>query len=123
LAPVLGMRKIVQRIGIAGARALMLSGAEFDAGHAVRLGLVSYSVAPRDLDKVVENAIDEYLECAPETLASTKQLLAQFHGSNERQAERSLAARVIGGAEANEGIAAFSEDRLPYWDPRHARGK
>jgi methylglutaconyl-CoA hydratase len=119
LAPAIGMSRVVKRIGLGAARELMLGGGAFDAPHALRIGMVNYCVAPRDLDKVVENAIDEYLECAPEAVAATKHLLLADRQDNQAELEEHLAARILGGAEAQEGLDAFAADRIPSWDPRH----
>jgi isohexenylglutaconyl-CoA hydratase len=110
---------VVQRIGFAHARRLMLTGARLTAEVAERLGLVHAVYADAEL---LEAGLTETLtairRCAPGANARTKRLLFAQR-QLEAAAALDLAAQVFAEAavseEAHEGRSAFLEKRPPRW--------
>lgn len=110
---------VVKRIGLTAARALCLTGAQFDGVEAQRLGLVHDSAdSVEALDARLDTRLAEVLRCAPAANAMTKAILLNV-GLQEMDALLDDAARqfatAVRGPEAPEGIAAFMQKRAPRW--------
>jgi isohexenylglutaconyl-CoA hydratase len=112
---------LVERVGIAEARRLAVTGARLGAAEALRLGLV-HEVAPDDaLDAALARVLADILACAPGAVAATKALLAKarFQPPATLVAE---AARVFSraalGTEGAEGTLAFLQRRKANWVPQ-----
>lgn len=114
---------VVDRLGIATARRLLVTGARFDGDTAAGLGLldgVANDVA--ELERLEDSVCDSVLRCAPGAIASTKQLLMQLSDTDRADIPRLAAenfATAMQSPEGLEGIAGFLEKRKPYWDPEH----
>jgi methylglutaconyl-CoA hydratase len=85
------------------------------------MGLVHQVCAPGMLDQAAGPMLEALLTCAPEAVGKTKELIEE---AILRDGEASFAdamAREAAGRrhlpEAAEGIASFSEKRLPSWYP------
>ncbi|HTV71495.1 MAG TPA: enoyl-CoA hydratase-related protein [Rhizobiaceae bacterium] len=110
---------IVERIGTATARRIMLTAARLDAEAAQKLGLADQIVPNGAAFDAAEKAIRaEVIRCAPDANALTKSLVLQtlfLPGSSmiDFAAERFATAML--GDEAKEGISAFVEKRKPKW--------
>jgi isohexenylglutaconyl-CoA hydratase len=111
---------VVQRIGLAAARRLGVTGVRIDGAEALAIGIASFLV--RDgaaLDTAVRETCNQILKCAPEAVAATKRLLLRAAGPSSiaellDEAAASFAASVR-GSEGREGTAAFVEKRKPSW--------
>jgi len=100
------------------ARRYYLTGETFGASVAARLGLVTSACAGDELDGVVAGLVAQIRETSPQGAAETKLLLnaprrARLDAAGPEMAE--LSARLFGSEEAQEGIRAFLEKRLPAW--------
>ncbi|THD53368.1 MAG: enoyl-CoA hydratase/isomerase family protein [Phenylobacterium sp.] len=111
---------VVAAIGPRAARGLFASGQVFDAGQALRLGLIGEVVADgAALDAAQARISAEIFACAPGAVADAKQLVADVQGHPidevmmRETARRIAAARV--GPEGQEGVRAFLERRKPSW--------
>jgi methylglutaconyl-CoA hydratase len=111
---------VVAAIGPRTARGLFATGQVFDAGHALRIGLVSEVVADTAaLDDAKARIAADILACAPGAVADAKRLVVDVtgeeidHGLMEETARRIASARV--GPEGQEGVRAFLERRKPDW--------
>lgn len=95
-----------------------MSARVFDAEEAVRLNLLSRSVAPDELDAAVAAEVLPYLSCAPGAVAEAKALMRDLAGrvtpAQVDMAIDALAARWQSD-EAREGVGAFFEKRTPSW--------
>lgn len=110
---------VVQRIGPSAARRIMLTGARFDATEAHRFGLVDELAADADDLTAREAAIRAaVMRCAPGANAETKKLVLAATRL-DRDAMMDMAAdsfaRCLMGPEGKDGIAAFLENRKPFW--------
>ena len=107
---------LVLQVGDKRARDLLLTGRLFDAGEALRMGLVSEMVAAEELQRRVGTLAETLARNSPSSLAMTKRLLAN---QNRSWLDGALALALEANAEArqtadfHEGVAAFLEKRTP----------
>ncbi len=107
--------------GSAVAAELLLTGRTFGSAEAAAMGVASRVVpAAEVLDVAVVIAADIATNVAPMSAALSKRLLwdalARGYGPREVAAlETELHGRVLGGADAREGVAAFLDRRAPRW--------
>ncbi|MCC5954936.1 MAG: crotonase/enoyl-CoA hydratase family protein [Natronohydrobacter sp.] len=109
---------VLARMGEAMARRVFMSGRRFDAGEAVRLGLLARAVTADALDDAVEAEVAPYLSCAPGAVARAKALALHLGaGIGEGGVRHSIAELVAcwEGEEAQEGVEAFFTRRKPRW--------
>jgi methylglutaconyl-CoA hydratase len=118
LVAALVMSFLVRRVRESDARELLLLAEPMNTRRALEIGLVN-RVAP--VDEIINEAIvlaGQVARGAPQAIAHTKQLLDSLccrpvYEELERAREAHAEARATG--EAQEGIAAFREKRLPRW--------
>jgi methylglutaconyl-CoA hydratase len=101
---------VLPRIGSGAARRYFLTGERFDAGTALRIGLV-HEVAP-DLDGAVERIVEELSSSGPAAVRVAKQLIREPPGGEEAA---HLAARLRTGEEGQAGLRAFLAKQPPPW--------
>lgn len=107
--------------GVAVAADLLLTGRTFDGAEAVATGIASRAVpAGAVLDEALRVARDIAENVAPMSAALSKRLLwdTVIKGYPPRRVadlETDLHRRVMGHADAREGVEAFLERRTPTW--------
>lgn len=109
---------VIRRLGDRHARELMLTGERFDAGMALRVGLVHHVALPDELDAKVNERVAQLLEGAPHAQRRIKTLLELWGDAaweEYRAAQPRTLAEVRSGDEAKDGLAAFFEKRKPKW--------
>ncbi len=110
---------VLARIGDGHARALFMTGERFDAGRALRMGLVHEVVADEAaLDARVEAVLGELLTSGPRAVREAKALVRARRSLGHADfAARALdaAARQRVSAEGQEGLGAFLDKRRPSW--------
>jgi methylglutaconyl-CoA hydratase len=105
----------------------MLSGEEFDAAEAFRIGLVHDIREAEDLNSTVGRMLAQLYAGGPNALAAVKRLIPEVAASRlddalaEKTAERLADVRAT--AEAQEGLSAFLEKRKARWTEPAARAK
>jgi methylglutaconyl-CoA hydratase len=103
-------------------RRYLISGERFDAEEAFRIGLVHELCDASVTDVALAKAIDSLLEAAPLAASTAKQeLQARTREliNDELLGELQAAfRRSFESAEAQEGRAAFRQNRKPYWVPK-----
>lgn len=111
---------VADRIGLAHALELLLTGDLVDAGRAVELGLINTAVpAPEVLDTALSYA-ERIAANAPLGVAAAKEL-ARLGITDRAAADRRLGElrrSVFGSADAREGALAFAQKRAPRWQGR-----
>jgi methylglutaconyl-CoA hydratase len=98
------------KIGASAARRYFVTGERFDAGTAVRIGLVHE--AAEDLDAAVERVVAELRSAGPEAARHAKKLVLELPdalGTERRIAQRRTS------EEGQEGLRAFLEKRSPNY--------
>lgn len=109
---------VLQKIGVAKARALFLSGERFDGREAERIGLVHRAVPAAELDAAVQRTVGELLTAGPMAVASAKELIRRVAALSLEEAipvTSEWIATLRATPEAREGMAAFLEKRKPGW--------
>ena len=108
-------------VGGAVAADLLLTGRTFDGAEAAAMGIASRSLpASQVLDHAMTVARDIAVNVAPMSAALSKRLLwdTLIGGYRPRDVavlETELHRRVMGTADAREGVVAFLEHRTPRW--------
>jgi len=95
-----------------------LSGATFDGAEAARSGLATQAVPAGALDAALVSVVAEFTKASPQGLRETKRLLNRQllqRIDDEGDELVALSARLFASTEAQEGMRAFRERRLPSW--------
>ncbi len=106
------------KLGLAKGMELFLTGDTFDAGEAVRLGLLNAAVPSDQLDDCIDRYAASILKGAPGALAGCKRLVREVPGMGLDPAfelTSKWSAEYFASEEAREGMAAFRETRPPRW--------
>jgi enoyl-CoA hydratase/carnithine racemase len=107
--------------GGAVAAEILLTGRTFDGAEAVAMGIATRALPNGEvLDRAMAVARDIAVNVAPMSAALSKRLLwdTLIRGYTPRQVaelETELHHRVMGGADAREGVEAFLQRRAPRW--------
>jgi methylglutaconyl-CoA hydratase len=110
---------MVNAIGLRHTRRYALTGEQFDAREAERIGLIHAVVAEHEMEATLTRVLDAIFLGGPAAIAATKR---SFLGANGLLLdERQMATLSHEGwiqrhsAEGHEGTTAFSEKRKPAW--------
>lgn len=110
---------VVQKLGFATARRLMLTAARFDGAEARMLGFADFvAEGPAALEAIEMKIRSQVLKCAPGAIADTKALILALPRLDREQTVQAAAENFAGrmlSDEAREGIASFVEKRKPRW--------
>ncbi len=110
---------VVAAIGERHARRYFVSGEEFDAAEARRIGLLHEVVENDDLDATVRRMLADLQRGGPRAIVAAKQQVGRVVRRAISDAVIEDTARAIADirstAEAREGLSAFLEKRAPRW--------
>jgi isohexenylglutaconyl-CoA hydratase len=110
---------VINRIGLATARRLALSGAHFDGAVAAAVGLSDHHCeSAEQAAGTLQRLLADIGRCGPYANAVTKALLFEVAGSGRDDVIRRAAdafTACLRSDEGREGIAAFLEKRRPAW--------
>lgn len=117
LAPAVISPYVVRKVGRSFARAVFVTGEQFGADRALAAGLVHQVVGTADLDEAVGVVVGRCLRAGPQAVALAKRLpdLALRPLDEATAATPALLAALRVGDEAQEGMQAFLDRRLPSW--------
>src|SRR5579872_1259057 len=101
-------------VGVAVARALLLSARRFDAAEAKQMGLISRVVPHDELRDAAVRAAKEVLQTPPDARVHVKRMLNERYGLIDYQ---TMFWALAESDEPREGMAAFMEKRRPEWVP------
>jgi len=113
-----GTKRLLQRIGNARARELVLTGRVIDADEALRLGIVNRVVEPEKLREAALATAEELNRAGPNAVRKAKKLLDDcmetvWDSVIEREAQ--AFGSLFAHPQTIEGLAAFVEKRKPAW--------
>jgi enoyl-CoA hydratase len=95
-----------------------LTAETFGAKEAAEIGLITEAVSSGNMDDLVVRFAEQICETSPQGAAQTKLLLTgprRRRMAADSQDLAALSARLFASDEAQEGIHAFLERRLPAW--------
>ena len=111
-----GTQRLPRNVGRKAALELILSGRQFDAAEAARLGLINRVVPASDVLEAALALASDLTSMPPLTVAAA---LTAVHRGMDASIDDGLAieeaafARIVPTHDANEGVAAFVEKRQP----------
>jgi enoyl-CoA hydratase/carnithine racemase len=119
LVPLAGTSKrLVDKVGLAWAKRILLGGEELDAELACRIGLVEELVDPGFAKIVGLSLASKVAHQGAQAVAATRELLrgaGEATLAQQGQREREVFLRLATGEEAREGLAAAEAGRAPAW--------
>ena len=119
ISPAQIARFVMQKLGYAKGRRLMLTAARFDGAEAGNLGLADFVAADvASLEAHEVKVRRDVLKCAPGAIAATKELILELPyiepDSVADVAGRNFTKRLKSD-EGKEGVSSFLEKRAPNW--------
>lgn len=112
------LRHLIDAVGQAAAREILMTAATFTGEEAKGLGLVTRVAAPEALDEVAGAFIDRLAGNAPLSMAATKRTIAELlklPGEQDLAAAEAAIERCLTSADATEGRDAFMQKRKPVF--------
>jgi enoyl-CoA hydratase/carnithine racemase len=114
--PMDGVLALMQTVGAANAREILLSARLFDAPEALAMGLVHKLAAPEELEDFVRQYAGQMAQNAPLTMAAAKVGIREAlkdSADRDRKLVEEMVARCFNSADYREGVRAFGEKRRP----------
>ena len=106
---------VINRLGFAQARKLMLLGSLFDGQEAFEIGMADYLAHTEEEFSEFLTVIQKQVRnCAPNAVAVTKDILSVNHANNSIRAADYFSECIV-HEEGREGFTSFFEKRKPYW--------
>ena len=111
-----GVERIVGLVGPAAAAEIFFTARRYDAGEALRIGLVNQVVPKADLERFTADYVAAIAANAPLTLRAAKRAIAAVQADPAERdvpAVQRLIAACFESADYAEGVRAFLEKRAP----------
>ena len=106
---------VLNRMGFAKARKMLLLGSLISGKEAYEIGLADYLVNNEsEINDVISKIKKEVQKCAPNAIAITKEILSNDDLINSERAAELFSSCIV-SEEGREGLASFFEKRKPYW--------
>ncbi|HSS04831.1 MAG TPA: enoyl-CoA hydratase-related protein [Solirubrobacterales bacterium] len=118
-----GLRKFLDALGLARTKELFLTGRNFSAERAERIGLVHEVVEDEAFDAAAVELAAEIAANAPLSMRGNKRAIEVLNANpvlSEQQEGALIALResCFASKDLHEGIQAFAEKRKPHWEGR-----
>jgi crotonobetainyl-CoA hydratase len=116
-----GVARVCQRIGVAPALELVLTGDPIDARRAYELGLINRVVPRAELLETAIALAERIAENAPLAVQRSKKLARDIIGATENETwklNNEARISIMSTEDAREGPRAFAEKRPPVWKGR-----
>jgi enoyl-CoA hydratase/carnithine racemase len=114
IAPLPDTLRIVQLVGPAKAKWLLMTGRLIEAPEALAIGLIDQVVEPEELTNAVEDLAMTLAENAPLTLKATKQMIESLTGpSSDVRRGADWYREIFRSRDFQEGLDAFFAKRKP----------
>lgn len=114
IAPLPDTLRLIQLIGPANTKMLLMTGSLIDAPRAQEIGLIDQVVEPENLDAAVEGFAGVLASNAPLTLKATKRMVEQFTApSSDVLAGAAWYQEIFRSKDFKEGLDAFLTKRKP----------
>ena len=114
---------VINRLGYATARKMMLLGASINGKEAMAIGIADYLASDADnLEEILGDIKSQVFKCSPNAIAITKQVLTMNEYLDPEKAA-DLFSDCIVSDEGKEGFNSFFEKRNPYWVPDKQKKK
>jgi len=116
-----GIRRLVDLIGVANTADIFFSARKIDAADALRMGFLSRVIPAADLDREIEAYCKAVAENAPLTIAAAKRGILEVRMDPEArdlEALQQMIERCYASQDYREGRAAFDEKRRPHFGGR-----
>lgn len=114
-------RQLVEAIGPARAKEMLITARRYSAAEALQIGLVHQVVPPADLEATVRGVAQTIAENSPLSVRAAKFIVGEAaKDESKRDVERVHAVRemCLRSADYKEGRRAFMEKRKPNWTGR-----
>jgi cyclohexa-1,5-dienecarbonyl-CoA hydratase len=106
-------------VGVKRAAELILTGRSISGKEAMQIGLATWAVEDDQLQRVLEENVQDLLKLSPAALAFTKKAFyawdAMHFDKGLAKAEHICLEELVHTEDASEGINAFLEKREPHW--------
>jgi enoyl-CoA hydratase len=114
IAPLPDTLRLVQLIGPAQTKMMMMTAQMIEADQAKEIGLVDQVVDPQDLDAAVNELANALAGNAPLTLRATKQMIEELYApSSDVMAATKWYQEIFRSRDFQEGLDAFLTKRKP----------
>jgi cyclohexa-1,5-dienecarbonyl-CoA hydratase len=118
----LGVAFLAQRIGVQKSIEVTSTGRTYTASDMQAMGLVSYRVAPEELEEMREALLKDLRRASPVVMRMNVRLTRALAGRPFEEArldaERVFLDELMATEDVREGIASFYEKRRPVWRNR-----
>ncbi len=112
--PISGINRFVERLGVSGAKRMLLAAEEMDAETLLQVGFLDHLVQPAALDKTAETLALQIANLAPLSVRAMKQIIQQAAaGRIDQQEALALSKLCLDSADLQEGFTAKREKRSP----------
>ena len=111
-----GHKRLLETVGHARAREIMLLGRRYSAAEALAMGLVHRVVADAELQGFIDEILNDLSENAPLSIANSKTIIEEYvkaSGAPNHKKISAAIARCAKSSDYQEGRKAFMEKRKP----------